>query len=83
MKKWYQWFYLSLAFAVGGILNYFGGRQITAAIIQVGLTAALGFVQFFCDKKDEKGRKIFRYICIVMCILLIASLVYMVLSAFG
>ncbi len=56
MKKWYQWFYLSLAFTVGGILNYLDGRQIIAAIIQGSITVALGFIQFFCDQKRRKGQ---------------------------
>jgi len=82
MKKWYQWFYLSLAFTVGGILNYLDGGQIIASIIQVSITVALGFIQFFCDQKGEKGRKVFKYICIVVCILLIILLIYLVLSTF-
>jgi len=80
MKKWYQWFYLSLAFTVGGILNYLDGRQITAAIIQVSITVALGFIQFFCDQKGEKGKKVFNYISIVAIVSLIIWLIYLVLS---
>ena len=80
MKKWYQWFYLSLAFTVGGILNYLDGRQITAAIIQVSITVALGFIQFFCDQKGEKGKKVFNYISIAAIVLLIIWLLYLVFS---
>ena len=57
MKKWYQWFYLSLAFAIGGILNYIDGRQIIASVIQVCITLALALIQFLCDKKEKRARK--------------------------
>ena len=80
MKKWYQWFYLSIIFAIGGIINYFDGRQIIAAIVQVSITVVFGFIQFFCDRKGEKGNKVFRYISIVAIILLIVWLIYLVFS---
>ncbi len=80
MKKWYQWFYLSLGFAVGGIVNYLDGRQIIAAVIQVGITLTLGFIQFLCDKKGEKGKKVFNYISIAAIVLLIIWLIYLLLS---
>ena len=80
MKKWYQWFYLSIVFAIGGIINYFDGRQIIAAIVQVSITVAFGFIQFFCDRKGEKGKKAFRYISIFAIVLLIVWLIYLVFS---
>ncbi len=80
MKKWYQWFGLSLIFAVGGILNYFDGRQIIASIIQVCITVTLAFIQFLCDKKGKKGKKVFNYISIAAIVLLIIWLIYLVLS---
>ena len=80
MKKWYQWFYLSLGFAVGGIINYLEDKQIVAAIIQVSITITLGFIQFLCDKKGEKGKKAFNYISIVAIVLLIIWLIYLVFS---
>lgn len=81
MKKWYQWFYLSIVFAIGGIINHFNGRQIIAAIVQVSVTVAFGFIQFFCDRKGEKGKKAFKYISIAAIILLIIWIIYLVLSA--
>lgn len=81
MNKWYQWFYLSLGFAVGGIINYLEDKQIVAAVIQVGITLALGFIQFLCDKKGEKGKKAFKYISIVAIAILIVWMIYLVLSA--
>lgn len=80
MKKWYQWFYLSLGFAVAGISNYIDGRQIIASVFQVCITLALAFIQFLCDKKGEKGKKTFHYISIVAIILLIVGLIYLVFS---
>jgi len=81
MKKWYQWFYLSILFAIGGIINYFDGRQIIAAIVQVSITVVFGFIQFFCDRNGEKGKKVFKYISIAAIILLIMWIIYLVLSA--
>ncbi|MBR3929811.1 MAG: hypothetical protein IKJ65_12515 [Clostridia bacterium] len=81
MKKWYQWFYLSLAFAIGGILNYFDGKRIITAVIQVSITVILGFIQFLCDQKGEKGKKVFKYISIVAIAILIVWMIYLVLSA--
>jgi len=80
MKKWYQWFYLSIGFAVGGILNYIDGRQIIASVIQVGITSTLAFIQFLCDRKGEKGKKVFNYISIAAIVLLIIWLLYLVFS---
>ena len=80
MKKWYQWFCLSLVFAVGGILNYLDGRQIIAAVIQVSVTVIFAFIQLLCDKKGEKGKKTFKYISIGTIALLIIWLLYLVFS---
>ena len=83
MKKWYQWFYLSLAFAIGGVINYLDGRQIIAAVIQVSITAILAIIQFLCDQKDEKGRKAFDYISIAVIVLLIISMIYTLFHTFA
>ena len=83
MKRWYQWFYLSLAFASGGVINYLDGRQIVAAVIQVSITATLAMIQFLCDQKGEKGRKVFNYISIAVIVLLIISMIYTLLHTFG
>lgn len=81
MKKWYQWFTLSLIFAIGGLLNYLDGKRIIAAVIQVSITIILGFMQFFFDQKGEKGRKAFGHLCIVTTVLLIIWMIYLVLNA--
>ena len=83
MKAWYQWFYLSLCYGVGGVINYYHNKRIISAIVGVCLTATLAFVQFFCDKKGEKGKKVFRYIGIGVIIILIIWVVYLIISTFS
>ena len=80
MKKWYQWFYLSLAFFACGIVNYFSGRSILAAVLQVSVTFILGFLQFLCDQKGDTGKKVFKYICIAVSALLAIWILYMLIS---
>ena len=80
MKAWYQWFYLSLCYGVGGVINYYHNKRIISAIVGVCLTATLAFVQFFCDKK---GKKVFRYIGIGVIIILIIWVVYLIISTFS
>ena len=79
MKRWYQWFYLSLGFAAAGILNYLDGKRIASAVMQVSIAAILGLIQFLCDKKEEKGKKVFKYLSIAAVILLIVWMIYLVL----
>lgn len=81
MKMWYQWFYLSLVYAFGGIINYLENKQIVGSVILVGITLTLGFIQFLCDKKGAKGKKVFNYISIVAIVLEIIWLIYLVFSA--
>lgn len=83
MKAWYQWFYLSLCYTVGGVINYHYNKQIISAIVGVCITVVLAFVQLFCDKKGEKGKKIFRYISIGAIIFLIVWIVYLIISTFS
>lgn len=80
MKKWYQWFYLSLVFGIGGIVNYFDGKSILASIIQVSITVIFSFIQLLCDKKGQKGKKVFNHIGIVVTILLIIWMIYLLLN---
>ena len=78
MKKWYMWFGLSLIFAIGGLLNYLDGKQVIAAIIQVSVTIILAFAQLFCDKKGEKGKKVFSYISISAIALIVIWLLILI-----
>ena len=80
MKKWYQWFYLSLAFLAGGIVNYFAGKRIVAAVMQVCITLILGFIQFLCDQNGDKGKIVFKYISIAVSALLVIWILYMFAS---
>ena len=83
MKKWYQWFYLSLGFAAGGILNYLDGKSITPSLISVAIPLILGLIQFFCEKKGEKGKKVFKYISIAVIILLVLWMLFLFWDIFG
>ena len=83
MKKWYQWFYLSLAFAAGGILNYIDGRRVTASVIQVGITLILGIIQLLCENKGEAGKKAFQYISIAAIALLVLWILLLIRDTFG
>lgn len=83
MKAWYQWLYLSLCYVVIGVINYFDGKQIISAIVAVCMSAVLAFAQFFCDRKGEKGKRIFRYISIGTIIILIVWIVYLIIRTFS
>ena len=82
MKKWYQWFYLSLGFAVGGILSFLDGKRIIASVLQVSITFVLAFVQFLCDEKGEAGKKTFKYISIFVTVLLVLWLLFLIFDIF-
>ena len=63
-SKWYHWFLISLCWVVGGIINYFDGKDNTLMAIGTAVFIALGITQFICEKHGEKGKKVFRYIII-------------------
>ena len=83
MKKWYQWFYVALGFAVGGVINYCQGKQIIASVIQVSCMVIMAMIQFFCDQKGEKGKKAFRYISIGIIVAAVIWLIYILFRALG
>ena len=83
MKRWYQWLYLSLAFAFGGFLNYLNGKQILASVLQVSLTAILALVQFLCDKNGERGKKTFQVISAIIAVLLVIWLIFLLSGLFS
>ena len=76
MNKWYFWLFLSAAFALGGVINYFDGKQIIGQIIQVSLTVFLAFFQLFCEKKGGRAIKIFPYLAGAIVILLVAATIF-------
>lgn len=82
MKKWYSWLVLALVFAIGGIINFFDGKSISAQIVQVCIAVCLAFIQFFCDKKGEKGEKVFKLIAMILSVILGIWIIAMILSMF-
>lgn len=82
MKKWYFWLILTVLYAVCGILNYFDGDNITLDIVAVCITAVLAVSQFFCDRNGEKGKKIFKYICIAAIIVVVICLLSIIFKMF-
>lgn len=81
MKKWYQWFYLAAVWIVAGVVNYFAGRD-NYYLFQILLFLALAPCQFVCEKYGEKGKRIFRCICIgvvALCIVYIGAVISSVL----
>ena len=82
MKKWYWWLVLALIFAVCGAINYFNGKGIAGAVIQVIITSVLAVAQFLCDKKGEKGKKVFRYICMAAIAVIVICLIYIIVGMF-
>ena len=76
MKKnqWYHWFLMAICWVIAGIFNYFDGKNIVAAIIGTLLFIALGITQLLCEKHGEKGKKVFRYICIGTIVLLVVAI---------
>lgn len=72
MKRWYLWFILAGIQVIGGIINYFDGKTIIGSLIGVGIFSFMGITQFICERKGEKGKKIFRYISIGVLIVAVA-----------
>ena len=82
MKKWYLWLVLALVFAISGIINYFDGRSVLAQVIQISITIILAFIQLLCDKKGEKGKKVFNYIGMFLSIALGIWIIAMIVGMF-
>ncbi|MBP3361076.1 MAG: hypothetical protein J6N52_09510 [Clostridia bacterium] len=82
MKKWYLWLVLALFFAIGGVVNYFDGRSIIAQVIQVSIAIILAFIQLLCERKEEKGKKAFNYIAMVLAIILGIWIIAMIVDMF-
>ena len=81
MKKWYLWLVLALVFAISGIMNYIDDRSV-AQVIQVSIAILLAFIQLICDKKGEKGKKIFNYIAMFLSIALGIWIIAMIVGMF-
>jgi len=75
MKKWWVWLILALVYIFSGIVNYVDNKSINGQIIQVIIAVILAVCQFFCDSCGEKGKKIFKYICIFLMFVFIVSII--------
>ena len=82
MKKWYQWFYLALGFAAGGMLNHFDGRSFAPSFLPVTISLILALIQFLCEKKGEKGKKVLKYLSVAVIILLLLWVLFLIWSIF-
>jgi len=82
MKKWYLWLVLASVFAISGVINYFNGKSISAQIIQVCITTILAFIQLVCDKKGDKGKKIFELIAMILSVILVIWLGILIIGMF-
>lgn len=61
MWKWWVWLLLAGAQIVNMVLNIFEGENgvlIGFYIATIVILAALGVVQYFCEKKGEAGNKL-------------------------
>ncbi len=65
MKKWYYWLVFAGIWLIGGILNCVEGTSIVPTLPPCTIFLILALSQWICDKRGEKGKKFFRYICIV------------------
>lgn len=79
MKQWWQWFILAGLWLLAAVLNFTEGRNFVVIgynVFAVLLALALGFLQRFCDKKGDAGKKLFKRIAIaaVLLILLVFAL---------
>ena len=82
MKKWYYWLLLAAIWCVAGIVNYFDGRT-NYYLFQIVIFLLLAPCQLICEKYDDKGRKVFKYICIgmiLLCVVYLALIIYITLN---
>lgn len=67
MKQWWMWFLQSGIWILVTIFNILDKRSsvlIGWNILAVILFTLLGVIQYVCDKKGEKGKRVFKKICI-------------------
>lgn len=67
MSNCWTWFMLSGTWILVAILNILDKRSnavIGFNIFSAVLFAALGLTQYFCNKKGEKGKGVFKWVCI-------------------
>ncbi len=77
-NKWYYWLIFALIWIIAGVVNYFDGRD-NYFLFQIVIFLALAPCQYICDKYGEKGKKVFKYICIgviVLCVVYLGVISY-------
>lgn len=78
MKRWYHWLWLAGIWLIGAIVNGIGGRNAVYQIVAMAIFSSLALCQFMCDKYGEKGKKIFKHICMgetMLCIIFLLAVV--------
>ena len=78
MKRWYHWLWLAGIWLIAAIANCIEGRNVVYPIAVMVIFSTLALCQFTCDKYGEKGKKIFKFICIgviLLCIMFILAVV--------
>lgn len=63
---------------IAGMVNYFTGSD-NYFLFQIVLFLLLAPCQYICDKHGEKGKKIFKYICIAaiaVCLVYLAAVIF-------
>ena len=81
-NRWYIWFIQAGIWGIAGIINYFDGKKIIGSLIAVGIFSFMGIAQVICERNGEKGKKVFRFICIASIIVLVVALICLLVVAF-
>lgn len=82
MKKWYIWLILALIFALDGVQQFISGGNVLSRVIQVVIAVVLAITQYICDKKGERGVRVFKYICMVLTIIIVTVLLFLIIKTF-
>lgn len=82
MKKWYYWLWLAGIWLIAAIANCIEGRNVVYPIAVVVIFSSLALSQFICEKHGEKGKKIFKLICVGVILLCIVFLLVAVIQFF-
>lgn len=82
MKKWYIWLVLAFIFALDGVQQFISGGNVLSRVIQVVIATGLAITQYLCDKNGEKGKKVFKYVCMTLTIVIVAVLLILIFIKF-
>ena len=81
MKKWWQWFLLTLVWLATALLNLRAHRSTAVIGYNLGIAgffAVLAVVQYVCDRHGEKGKRIFNRIAFLSTLLLVLAAVLII-----